>query len=97
MKNPRKIIIRPIFTEKGMHHISNSNGYMFEVRRDANKIEIQHAVENLFGVNVKSVNTINHKGKPKSLGRYHGRRPDSKKAIVFLMKGQTIKEFEVLE
>ncbi|MGC9337826.1 MAG: 50S ribosomal protein L23 [Candidatus Cloacimonadia bacterium] len=97
MRNPRKIIIRPILTEKGMHHIAEANGYMFEVSRDANKIEIQQAVENLFGVNVRSVNTIHHKGKPKSLGRYQGRRPGIKKAIVFLEEGQTIKEFEVLE
>jgi large subunit ribosomal protein L23 len=97
MRSLRKIIIRPILTEKGMHHISEANGYMFEVSKDANKIEIQQAVENLFGVNVKNVNTINHKGKPKSLGRYQGRRPGIKKAVVFLEEGQTIKEFEALE
>ena len=97
MKNPRDIIIKPLITEKGTHIKKDANGYLFQVQKDSNKIEIKNAIEELFNVDVRKVNTICYKGKPKSLGRYVGRRSDWKKAIVFLTKGQSIKEFEALE
>jgi len=64
------------------------------VDRRANKIEIGKAVEELFGVHVLKVRTINVPGKPKRLGRYEGRRPGWKKAIVTLAEGETIEIFE---
>ncbi|MEA3475936.1 MAG: 50S ribosomal protein L23 [Candidatus Cloacimonadota bacterium] len=96
-KNPRKIIIQPLITEKGTHITEDANGYLFKVHRDSNKIEIKHAVEEIFDVKVKKVNTIYCKGKPKSLGRYVGRRPNWKKAIVYLESGESIKEFQVMK
>jgi large subunit ribosomal protein L23 len=95
-KNPRKIVIKLLITEKGTHIKENANGYLFKVDKDANKIEIKQAIEKLFNVDVRKVNTIYCKGKPKSLGRYVGRHSNWKKAMVFLEKGQSIKEFEVL-
>ena len=65
----------------------------FRVDRDANKIEIGRAVEEIWKVRVESVRTINCGGKLKRLGRFAGRRKDWKKAIVTLAEGQTIPEF----
>lgn len=96
-KNPREIIIQPHITEKGTHITEDANGYLFKVHRKANKIEIKDAIEEIFNVKVRKVNTIYYKGKPKSLGRYIGRRSDWKKAIVYLEPGESIKEFEVLQ
>jgi large subunit ribosomal protein L23 len=70
------------------------NGYLFEVARDANKIEIKQAIEAIFPVKVQSVRTQRVHGKPKRMGRYAGHRPDWKKAVVTLQKGQTIELFE---
>ena len=58
--------------------------YTFEVATSANKVEIKKAVEEVFGVKVADVNTINVTGKLKRMGRYEGRRASSKKAIVTL-------------
>ena len=65
----------------------------FRVDRDANKIEIGRAVEEIWKVRVASVRTINCEGKLKRLGRFAGRRANWKKAIVTLAEGQTIPEF----
>ena len=62
--------------------------------RDSNKIEIKRAVESIFSVKVDSVRTIRVHGKPKRQGRYSGHRPDWKKALVTLRKGETIELFE---
>ncbi|MBC8313711.1 MAG: 50S ribosomal protein L23 [Candidatus Cloacimonetes bacterium] len=97
MKNPRKIIIQPLITEKGTHIRADANGYVFKVNKNANKIEIKNAIEELFDVDVRKVNTINYKGKPKSLGRFTGKRASWKKALVFLSEGQSIKEFDVVQ
>jgi large subunit ribosomal protein L23 len=67
--------------------------YTFEVSRDANKIEIRKAVEEIFGVKVHSVNTINVRGKKKRLGVHRGFRPARKKAIVRLARGSKPIEF----
>lgn len=96
-KNPREIIIQTLMTEKGTHITEDANGYLFKVHIKANKIEIKDAIEKIFDVKVRKVNTIYYKGKPKSLGRYSGRRSDWKKAIVYLESGESIKEFEVLK
>jgi large subunit ribosomal protein L23 len=94
MKEPQKIIIRPLVTEKSTQQKEISNQYVFEVLRDANKIEIQSAVERLFKVKVAQVRTTNVLGKKKRLGRKYGKRPDWKKAIVTLKEGSRIEFFE---
>ena len=94
MKEAQKIIIRPLITEKSTQQKETKNQYAFEVQRDANKIEIQSAVERLFKVKVAQVRTVNVLGKLKRLGRKYGKRPDWKKAIVTLQEGSRIEFFE---
>jgi len=78
------IIKRPIVTEQSMEQ-SEMKRYTFEVAKDANKIEIAKAVEEIFGVKVAKVNTLNMYGKEKRTGAYpKGRRPSWKKAMVTL-------------
>jgi len=94
MKEAQKIIRRPLITEKSTRQKEESRQYIFEVHRDANKIEIQSAVERLFKVKVLQVRTSNVLGKIKRLGRRYGKRPDWKKAIVTLKEGDRIEFFE---
>ena len=91
---PRNIVRRARLTEKGTKIREGQNGYLFEVARDANKIEIKKAIEEIFSVKVSTIRTLRVHGKPKRVGRYAGHRPDWKKAIVTLKKGQTIELFE---
>ena len=78
------IIKRPIITEQSMEQ-TEMKRYTFEVAKTANKIEIAKAIEEIFGVKVAKVNTLNMQGKAKRMGRYpEGRRPHWKKAIVTL-------------
>ncbi len=78
------IIKRPIISEQSMSEI-DSKKYVFEVAKDANKIEIAKAVEEIFGVKVAKVNTLNVQGKLKRQGRFpEGRRASWKKAMVTL-------------
>ena len=95
MKTAYDIIKRPIITEQSMMEAANKK-YTFEVAKDANKIEIAKAVEEIFGVEVAKVNTLNMKGKAKRMGRYpEGRRPNWKKAMVTLTAdSKTIEFFE---
>jgi large subunit ribosomal protein L23 len=90
MMDPYDIIIRPILTEKMTRLKELNNQYAFEVRKDANKIEIKRAVEERFGVRVLKVRTINVRGKKRRLGRFEGKRSSWKKAIVTLAEGDTI-------
>ncbi len=92
-KTAQDIVIRPIITEDSMERLQ-SKKYTFEVAKDANKIEIAKAVEELFGVKVAKVNTISVKGKQKRMGRSVGFRPDWKKAIVTLEGDKTIEFFD---
>jgi large subunit ribosomal protein L23 len=94
MKEVQKIIRRPLITEKSTRQKEESRQYVFEVHRDANKIEIQSAVERLFKVTVLQVRTSNILGKVKRLGRRYGKRPDWKKAIITLKEGGRIDFFE---
>jgi large subunit ribosomal protein L23 len=94
MKNPRSIIKTSIVSEKGTNLRTDQDKYIFRVDRTANKLEIKKAVEDLFKVKVEEVTTLNMYGKPKKLGRSEGKRPDWKKAIVKLKKGETIELFE---
>ncbi|MBE7048774.1 MAG: 50S ribosomal protein L23 [Ruminococcaceae bacterium] len=86
------IIIKPIISEQSMDQISDKK-YTFEVKKSANKIEIKKAVEEIFGVKVESVNTLNMLGKMKRMGRTEGRRPSWKKAIVKLTADSKTIEF----
>jgi len=92
-----KILKRPIVTEK-MTALQDKGQYAFEVERAANKIEIKKAVEKKFNVTVVDVRTTVHKGKAKSQmsrkGRFPGRTPGWKKAIVRLKEGDKIQFFE---
>ena len=95
MKTAYDIIKRPVITEQSMAQ-TEIKRYTFEVDKDANKIEIAKAVEEIFGVKVAKVNTINMYGKEKRVGRYPaGRRPARKKAMVTLTAdSKTIEFFE---
>ena len=89
MKTAYDIIKRPIITEQSMADI-DSKKYVFEVAKDANKIQIAKAVEEAFGVKVAKVNTLNVRGKEKRLGAQPaGRRPSWKKAMVTLTPDST--------
>ncbi len=83
------VIRRPIITEKATL-TSESNGVVFEVAPDANKPQIKEAIEALFGVKVKAVNTTVTKGKTKRFRGRLGTRSDVKKAYVTLEEGSTI-------
>lgn len=93
MKNPRSIIGRPLLTEKNHILRDEENKYVFEVARDANKLEIRQAIEDIFDVQVLAVTTIRMKGKVKRLGRFEGQRSDWKKAIIKLADGNIIDLF----
>ena len=107
MRTHQTIIRRPLLTEKGPrlretggHAIAPAEGeayaqkLMFEVARDANKIEIREAVEKMFQVKVLTVRAQDERGKVKRIGRFAGRRPNWKKAIVTLRAGDTVEFFE---
>lgn len=83
MKTAQDIIIRPIITEASMAGLADKK-YTFKVAKDANKVEIAKAVEELFGVSVAKVNTMNVPGRFKRQGMNAGYKPDWKKAIVTL-------------
>lgn len=87
-KSPHDVIKTVLITEKTTD-LAEQEKYFFQAYQDATKIEIAKAVEELFDVTVKSVNTINCKGKPKRVGRTNkmGRRTNWKKAIVTLSEG----------
>jgi large subunit ribosomal protein L23 len=93
-RDPRTIILEPIVTEKTASKREGLNEVAFKVSRDANKIEIRSAVEELFDVIVTDVRTMSVEGKLKRLGRFEGRRASWKKAIVKLKEGQSIEFFE---
>lgn len=88
----REIIIRPIISERSFD-MQEYNRYTFEVAKDANKIEIAKAVEEIFGVKVKKVNTVNVKPKKKRVRYVAGLTRTWKKAIVTLAEGDTIELF----
>lgn len=93
MKNAYDIIRRPIITEQSMSETEDKK-YVFEVAKDANKIEIKKAVEEVFGVKVEKVNTMNMLGKIKRSGSYPaGRRAGWKKAMVKLTSDSKSIEF----
>jgi large subunit ribosomal protein L23 len=94
MKDPRAVVRKAIITEKGTTLREMRNQYYFEVARDANKIEIQRAIEEIFKVKVGHVRTMQVRGKIKRQGRWQGKRSNWKKAIVTLKPDQKIELFE---
>ena len=94
MKLAQDIIIKPIITEESMKGAAERK-YTFQVAKDANKIEIAKAVEELFGVEVCKVNTISVRGKFRRQGRVGGFTASSKKAVITLTeKSKGIEFFE---
>jgi len=94
MRREYTVIAAPLITEKGTFVNEIGNQVVFQVRPDANKIEIKKAVEKLFKVKVLKVRTANVLGKTRRVGRSVGNRPDWKKAYVTLGEGQRIDFFE---
>lgn len=98
MKEIHGIIRKPIITERSTSLKEASNKFVFEVDPRANKKEIKAAIEKLFSVTVKEVRTATIHGKTKTqfrrAGRFTGKRPDRKKAIVTLAKGDNIEIFD---
>ena len=107
MRSPEVIIKRPLLTEKGtrLKETGGQSGeeldpntiksqLLFEVARDANKVEIRHAVQKLWNVDVIDVRTSVVRGKEKRVGRFVGRTSHWKKAIVTLAAGQNVEFFE---
>ena len=92
MKFAQDIIIKPLITEKSMDGIADKK-YAFKVAKDATKPEIAHAIEELFGVKVAAVNTINMKSKTKRLRYQVGHTAAWKKAIVTLTEDSKTIEF----
>jgi large subunit ribosomal protein L23 len=87
------VIRRPLITEKTTTLREDGRTVVFEVARDANKIEIKQAVEKLLGAKVSDVRTANAHGKEKRQGRFVGRRSDWKKAYVRLRDGEKLPDF----
>jgi large subunit ribosomal protein L23 len=86
------IILKPIITEKSMSAQADKK-YTFKVAKDANKIQIKQAVEELFGVDVEKVTTMNVRGRMKRVGLSRGVTPSWKKAIVKLTEDSKTIEF----
>lgn len=94
MRDPRSIIIRPVVTERSTEMSDEHNAFTFIVARNANKIEIRRAVEELFDVQVAGVRTANYPGKVRRVGQSLGRTAGYKKAIVKLHEGERIDVYE---
>lgn len=88
--SPRDVLLRPVVTEKTIRIAEQENAYTFRVARDANKVQIRQAIENLFNVKVERVRTANFIGKYRRVGRYFGATPNWKKAVVRVKEGDTI-------
>lgn len=90
--NAHDILLRPVLTEKGYSAISQKT-YAFVVAKNSTKTQIKNAVEEIFGVNVAKVNTVNYDGKVKRLGRHEGKTAGYKKAVVTLTSDSKSIEF----
>jgi large subunit ribosomal protein L23 len=88
------VLVQPLLTEKITALRESANKVGFLVRRDANRIQIKRAVEAALKVRVERVNVMTVKGKTKRLGRFSGKRPDWKKAIVTLKAGEKLELYE---
>ena len=92
MRSAYDIILEPVISEQSMD-VAMDKKYTFKVATDANKTQVKHAVEEIFGVEVARVNIMNYDGKLKRMGRTMGRRAAYKKAIVTLTAGSKEIEF----
>ena len=90
--NPRDILLRPVVSEKS-YGLLDEGKYTFIVAPDANKTQIRIAVEQVFGVKVTGVNTLNRQGKRRRTRVGFGKRPDTKRAVVSVVDGQRIDIF----
>lgn len=96
MKVAREVVLAPVITEKSMAAMEQRK-YTFKVAKNATKIDIKRAVEEIFGVNVAKVNTISMRGQMRRMGRYEGYTASWKKAVVTLTeKSKTIEFFDGL-
>ena len=93
IKDPYKIILRPVITEKSTWLKEQNREVCFEVDPRANKIEIKEAVEALFKVKVDRVRVISKKGKKRRVGRSEGKKKDWKKAYLKIKEGEKMIEY----
>jgi large subunit ribosomal protein L23 len=91
--HPNQVLLAPVVSEKS-YSLINDRKYTFRVHEDAHKTQVRQAVEELFDVQVQSVNIVKVQSKPKRRGLVKGRRPGWKKAIVQLKEGNEIEIFE---
>lgn len=91
--NSRSVLLRPVVSEKS-YALMAANKYTFRVHPDANKTQVRQAVEEIFGVRVEDVRTVNVRSKPKRRGWTSGRTREWKKAIVELHPDDSIELFE---
>ena len=94
MTDSTRVILSLVVTEKAERLKAEQSRYTFKVAPTANKIEVRDAVERLFKVHVREVRVMNYMGKMRRMGRFSGRRPDWKKAVVTLKQGERIESLE---
>lgn len=92
--NPFSVIIKPIVSEKSTLLRENEGKYTFQVRREANKLDVKKAIEAMYEVKVDSVQTNITRGKYRRRGMYYFKRPNVKKAVVSLKDGAKLPLFE---
>ena len=90
---PESVIRRPIFLTEKSNTLRTKNQVVFEVLRDANKVQIKDAVQKMFSVKVESVNTMVYRGKDRRMGRGYAKMQNWKKAVVTLAEGENIDFF----
>ena len=95
MRRPHDIIIRPVISEHSIE-LMDENKYTFIVDKKANKSEIKKAIEEIFNDSVIRISTLKVRGKKRRMGRFEGKTPEKKKAIVTLKSGDKIEVFEGL-
>ncbi len=93
-RGPFDILVKPLLTEKITGLQERANRVAFVVKSDVNRIEVRRAVEMALKVKVKSVHIMTVRGKRKRQGRFLGKRPDWKKAIVTLHEGEKLELYE---
>lgn len=93
MKDPYKIVIRPVITEKSTLLKEKNREVCFEVDPKANKSEIKKAAEQLFKIKVERVRIQNKRGKKRRVGRSEGKKKDWKKAYIKLKEGEKMIEY----
>jgi len=93
-RDPHSVLLRPVLSEKSVARAEEGRRVVFEIPIGANKVEVAKAVETVFQVKVEKVNTVRIHGKVKRLGKFKGRRPERKRAIVTLKAGHTLNLFE---